>query len=343
MTTIAQYARNAFTDNPAVTFGACVLLLVAGLYVARATLRSKRAPKVFAKLVMLLALAWSAEVMVHIVHGELKQGWGPTVAMFGVFEATFLLAAYRAEKHMADHQWPGHHLRTVVTVAVVMSCVGFLASSSWTERLIRVAVPLFAVKLWRDGLYDGKETKPGASSWLWTPKNLAIYLGALRPGENDATAMSRERLISRMVRLEFKRRHGDEKRRDRYAARLMRLSLLADDGVVREVRARVDRAQWFTITPLRNSGVRNAAQEPTQELAQVTRRTARAVTQPGADPGTQAAQLFLSGGAPSARAAARQFGVSDGTVRNRLARMTGGDGTQVPAQANGQVPQLEPV
>lgn len=344
MTTFTDYMRNAFADSPAVTLGAAVLLLVAGVAVTRATLRNRRAPRIFAKLVMLLALGWSAEVMFHIVRVDLAQGWGPTIAMFGVFEAAFLLAAHRAEKHMANHEWPGHHLRTVLGVAVIMACVGFLASHSWTERLIRVAVPLIAVKIWRDGLYDGRETKPSASSWLWTPKNLAIWLGALRPGENDVNVISRERLITRMVNLEFKRQYGDARRRGRYAERLMRLSLQADDSVVREVRTRVGRAQWFTMTPLRGS-VRNAAQEPTQELAQVARKATRPVTQAGADPGTEAAQLYLSGRTSSIRKAARQVGVSEGTVRNRLIRMEGGVAhpAALPAeQANGHRPQLEP-
>jgi len=336
MTMFADYARNAVTDNPLLAVGAVVLLLVAGLWVARATLRSGKGPRIFARLVMLLALGWSAEVMFHIVRVDLAQGWGPTIAMFGVFEAAFLLAANRAERHMVEHQWPGFHLRTVVGIAVVMSCVGFLASQSGIEAFIRVAVPLVAVKIWRDGLYDGRESKPAASSWLWTPRNLAIYLGALRPGPKDDTEVSRERLIARMVRLEFKRQYGPEGRRDRYAQRLMRLSLRADDGIVREVRSRVGRAQWFTVTPLRNaarSSVRNAAQEPTQELAQISARKVTHDTPAAAladvpyvdgqrhDAAMRAAREYLAREFPSIRAAATHYGVSDGTVRNRLKAM----------------------
>jgi hypothetical protein len=334
MTTITLYARNAFNDNPAVTLGALVVLLCVALSVARRALRSKRAPRLFAKLVMLLALGWSAEVMFHIVRVQLAQGWGPTIAMFGVFEAAFLLAAQRAEQHMARHEWPGHHLRTVVGVAVVMSCVGFLASHSGTEAFIRIAVPLIAVKVWRDGLYDGRETKPTASSWLWTPRNLAIYLGALRPGENDVSAISRERVIARMVRLEFKRRHGDAKRRDRYAERLMRLSLQADDAMVREVRARVDRAQWFTVAPLRaartaeRGEVTQAARKP---AAQVTRPATRELT-PFGDPAAKAAIGYRTGEFTSLREAAQWAGVSEGTIRYRLARLPDAEVTQLPAQ-----------
>ncbi len=341
-----DYARNAFTQNPAIALGACVLLLVVALWLLRTALRKlAQGTRVFAKIVMLLALGWSAEVMFHIVRVTLHQGWGPTIAMFAVFEAAFVLAAQRAEQHMKLHDWPGHHLRTVYAVGAIMACVGLLASQSPVEAFIRLSVPIIAVKIWRDGLYDGKETRPGVSSWRWTPRNLAIWVGALAPSKQDTTEISRERLISRMVRLEFKRRHGLAKRRDTYAQRLMRLSLQADDAAVREVRSRVDRAQWFTVTPLRNGGrpaarvAAHVAQEPTQELAQIMRKPAQVLTHPGAqaaDPGTAAAQLFLSGRAPSIREAARQCGVSEGTVRNRLARM---DRENAQAAAGGGEPQ----
>jgi len=271
-------------------------------------------------------------VMFHIVRVQLAQGWGPTIAMFGVFEAAFLLAAQRAEQHMARHGWPGHHLRTVLAVGVIMACVGFLASQSGTEAFIRVAVPLIAVKIWRDGLYDGRETKPSASSWLWTPRNLAIYLGALQQGENDTVTIGRERLIARMVRAEFKRRHGDEKHRERHARRLMRLSLQADDAMVREVRSRVDRAQWFTVTPLR--AARNAAQEPTRELTQVPRKPAQLVTRGVAqvgDPIAEAARAYRRGEHKSLRDAAQAGGCTEGAIRYRLSKMPGGEVAQISA------------
>ena len=52
-----------------------------------------------------------------------------------------------------------------------------------------------------------------------------------------------------MVRLEFARRHGKGKRKDGSARKLARLSLSADDEMIGEVRARVDRADWFNRAP----------------------------------------------------------------------------------------------
>ncbi|WP_189112072.1 hypothetical protein [Pilimelia terevasa] len=121
-----------------------------------------------------------------------------------------------------------------------------LAGDTATEAALRIAIPLLAVGQWWLGMTaDGTTEELGRTSWRWTPRRLLLAVGAIEPGARDAVSVDRDRLVARMTRIEYQRRHADPKTARRYGRRLARLSLTADDEVIAEVRRRVDRATWW--------------------------------------------------------------------------------------------------
>jgi hypothetical protein len=66
-------------------------------------------------------------------------------------------------------------------------------------------------------------------------------------------------------------------------------------------------------------------QEPGKPRKQPAQQSPTSGYAPGEDPATQAAQDVIAGRAESIRKAAQQYGVSDGTVRNRLAAIKATD------------------
>jgi hypothetical protein len=118
-----------------------------------------------------------------------------------------------------------------------------MASDSPVEVGLRLAVPLMVAHQWWTGLTgDGTDRAADAITWTWTPRRVLVALGLARPGEHDLKAVDRERHI-RAIATVSHRLHSTSWtwRRTWLQARLRRLAMNADDGMLDAARARVER------------------------------------------------------------------------------------------------------
>lgn len=339
-----------------VVSAAVAVLLVVILLVRTARRIAQRTHKdeLFSQITMIVALGWSADAMWIIARDKAHLPLGVTILLFTVFEASLLLSMSRAKKHLAEYGWPGRPGVTAWGIAGLMSVAAIVASTSIPEAIVRMFIPFMVTKLWWDGLVSGAPRRSSSTvSWRWTPRRLLLAVGAIEPGERDVETVHRERLTQTMTRLEYLRRHGSKKLVTRRGARLARLSLTADDAIIFEVRQRVSRATWFTVTPLTQGTTQALAHLGDAATAQgsgaSTPRVNRvnnpvtsndAVDASEADAATQAAHLVLAnrrrGVKLPVREAARQFpGASEPTVRRRIKEIDGAPATQPVAQVNG--------
>src|SRR4051794_40290296 len=134
---------------------------------------SDRPDDALSNLVMLIGLGWSSEAVWEITRNRLHFPLGLTLLLFFVFEALLSLAMIRSKRHLRQFGWPGRFGTTAWTVAACMSAVAAVASHSFAEAVLRVAIPLLVTKQWWDGLVGGSAQRPEhASSWRWTPRRL---------------------------------------------------------------------------------------------------------------------------------------------------------------------------
>lgn len=213
----------------------------------RRIVKSERPDEPLSNLAMLIGFGWSSEA-VWVLTGEDGADL-PTpirIALFAVFEVILIVFMIRTKRNVRTIDRPGRAGRNAWLVASGMSLVAVTTAHNLGEAFLRLLVPILLTSMWWDGVV-GEEFKrmAGATSWRWTPRRLLLWLGAIEPGERDVETVHRERLTQQMTRLEFARRHGSEKKRERAARRLARLSLTADDNVIADVWSRVDRATWF--------------------------------------------------------------------------------------------------
>jgi hypothetical protein len=328
--------------NHPVMIGATVLVLLTIAVVAKRYLTSRRsrADEILGNLFMIIGLAWSSDAMWRIARGPAQLSLSLTALIFFVFEIALVLSMMRARVHLATYGWPGRPGKTAWGLAALMSVVAVAASHSMPEAVVRAAVPVVVVKLWWDGLIGGAIKRPAfISSWRWTPRRLLLAVGAIEPGERDVQTVHRERLTEQMTKLEFRRRYGSKRLVERRAARLARLSLKADDQIIKQVRQRVGRASWFTVTPLADAPMTQPGDAaPSKVQVPMARRTKDPVTSNDArDAGakTRAVALVLTQGY-SNRQAAKETGLSEATVRRALP-----DDAPSTQPINGHRPELE--
>jgi hypothetical protein len=311
---------------------------------ARRVAGRSRGDEIFSQITMIVALGWSADAMWIIARNKAHLPLGVTILLFTVFEAALLLSMSRAKRHLDDHGWPGQPGATAWGIAGLMSLAAIGASTSAAEAGVRVFIPFMVTKLWWDGLFTGRPRAAGSeTSWRWTPRRLLLAIGAVEPGERDIETINRERLTQTMTRLEYLRRFGTGRLAKRRGTRLARLSLKADDAIITDVRQRVSRATWWSVTPLTQASGTQLTQalahlHPMPDATQATRAN-KPLTSGGAgdaDPSTRAALLVRDGKAASIREAARQTpGASEATVRRRLQALPDAGMTQDTSRANG--------
>ena len=249
----------------------------------------------------------------------------------------------RAKRNMRTIGKPGKAGLYARLVAGGMSLVAVWTANNVGEGFLRLLVPVLLTLMWWDGLVGETELtsddEPGR--WNWGPRQVLIRIGAIQPGKRDVRTVHRERLTQRMTDLYYTSLNGPERKRGKVKSKLARLTLDADDEIIQAVLARVRRTSWVDVKLLPY-----APAQPTSEvLAQVDAhpnarayaprnapvevppaRRAKPRTQapnsgyaPEKDAGTQAALYALTHRPEvSNRQAAEKYGVSDGTVRNRL-------------------------
>lgn len=240
---LAELAR-----RPEVVVAGLLLSVLALAWIVRRVrqvAKSERPDEPLSNLAMLIGLGWSSEAVWELT-GRAGFPTSLRLLLFFVLETLLVLAMIRAKRAMGLHGHPGRSGRTAWIVASAMALVAAAISGSAAEAIMRLLIPLLVTLAWWDGLV-GENAKRAevATSWRWTPRRLLLWLGAVEPGERDIETVHRERLTQQMTRLEFRRRNGSERQQRRAAGKLARLSLSADDGVISEVRQRVDRASWF--------------------------------------------------------------------------------------------------
>jgi hypothetical protein len=276
---------------------AVILLLWAGRRIRRAD----RPDEPLSRIAMFIGLAWSSESVWELT-GRIEQfPQQLRLLIFFVLEVLLIISMVRAARHVREHGWPGRAGTTAWVIAAAMGAIGAAVSHSLAEALLRAAIPPLLTKQWWDGLVDDRRRPDWVTSWRWTPRRLLLALGAIEPGDRDVQTVHRARLTERLVRLEFSRRHGSGWwwSPERTARKLARLSLDADDEIIADVRARVDRAQWFTDVQDRSTGVAARTALPASEA--VRQRAARThhrrrvrtlrITHPGT-PGPAAQETF---------------------------------------------------
>lgn len=240
------------TDLPVspLAVGAAIAALLAVTIAWRKLRHHQQPDKPLSRVAMLIGLAWSSEAIWELT-GRIDGMPTPVrVLIFTVLEVLLVISMMRAERHVRERGWPGRSGKTAWIIASVMAAVAAGISSSFAEACIRASIPLLLTLQWWDGVVkEGAEKPAWVTSWRWTPRRLLLWLGAIEPGDRDVDTIHRERLTQQMVRLEFARRHGKGRRKEGAARKLARLSLSADDEMIGEVRARVDRADWFNRAP----------------------------------------------------------------------------------------------
>lgn len=250
------------------TVGAAVTALLVVTIAWRKLRRHQQPDKPLSRVAMLIGLGWASEAIWELTGRIDGMPTGVRLLIFTVLEVMLVISMMRAERHNREHGHPGRSGTTAWIIAAVMAAVAAGISSSLAEAGIRAAIPLLLTLQWWDGVVkEGAERPAWVTSWRWTPRRLLLWLGAIEPGDRDVDTIHRERMTQQMARLEFARRHGSGRwwSPARAARKLARLSLSADDEMIGEVRARVDRADWFDRAP--------AEPEP---------RTGEAATEPSA-------------------------------------------------------------
>jgi hypothetical protein len=242
-------------QNPPVLIAALTaiaLVLLTAVWLVRRirdVLRGGRPDEPLSNLGMVIGFGWSSEAVWVLTGPGGADLPGPIrIALFCVFEVILVVFMVRAKRNVRLLGHPGRAGRATWVVATGMSLVAVWTAHNAGEAFLRILVPLLLTAMWWDGLVgEGAVRRDGATSWRWTPRRLLLWLGAIEPGERDVEQVHLERLTQQMTRLEFRRRHGGESSAGRAARKLARLSLVADDDVIDEVRRRVDRAVWFEV------------------------------------------------------------------------------------------------
>lgn len=254
--------------------GAAVTALLVVTIAWRKLRRHQQPDKPLSRVAMLIGLGWASEAIWELTGRIDGMPTGVRLLIFTVLEVMLVISMMRAERHNREHGHPGRSGTTAWIIAAVMAAVAASISSSLAEAAIRAAIPLLLTLQWWDGVVkEGAERPAWVTSWRWTPRRLLLWLGAIEPGDRDVDTIHRERLTQQMVRLEFARRHGS--RPARAARKLARLSLSADDEMVAEVRARVDRADWFDRAPVEPEPRTDEAARPRPQPSVPQARAAR--------------------------------------------------------------------
>jgi hypothetical protein len=228
--------------------GEAWLALVAGAVLMALYVRVRRSPRPSRIVIMLgtvIGLGWSAQGMWDTaVH---TYGVAVVIAsvLFAMFEAFMVGAMMEAEFHRRDLARRRPWVVTVWTLAAVMALVVSLGEG-WTQAPLRLSVPLVVALIWYRSLTaDDDPALRQRTSLRWTPRRLALLVGAIEPGDRDERTINRDRLRDSMVRLAFRERYAPAWLASLTRTRIRRARLATDatDDDLAVVSARLDRAR----------------------------------------------------------------------------------------------------
>ncbi|WP_238005883.1 hypothetical protein KZZ52_41750 [Dactylosporangium sp. AC04546] len=254
--------------NVLILVGLAITVLLLALTVRRA-IKSGQPDRWLARLSFLVGFAWSGEAMWEVATQRLHLSHVFAGFAFFLFESQMATAMMRAERHQALHHHPGKHGRSVWLIATIAGAIAAMAGDSPVETVLRLVVPLLVAHQWWVGLTgDGTDRPADAITWTWTPRRILVTLGLARAGEHDLTTVNRERHVRAIAAISY-RLHSTpwSWRRTWCHARLRRLAMHADDEMLEDARARVERV-WQAAARTR------PADTADQTLAAVSRKEA---------------------------------------------------------------------
>jgi hypothetical protein len=242
------------TGTPALYVAAAAVSVLALTLGARKIARHERPDDILANVAMFLGLGWSAEAVWELTGSDGADfPTGLRIALFAFGEVILLISMTRTKRSVREDGRAGRAGQTVWIISSAMAVIGTFAADSAGEGILRALVPLGLTLTWWQGVVPERAQRDaGAVTSRVTARRIGLWLRLIEPGENDVETVHRERLTQQLTRLEFKRRGAtpDSRRHSWIESRLARLSLLADDDMIATVRGRVDRARWFTVTPI---------------------------------------------------------------------------------------------
>jgi len=309
-------------------------------------------------LAVTLATAFAMEGMFEVANGPLGLNVAGSLMFCATFEIVMLhqgtLAAHKLKQDPdCDIR---RHMTFVWIVAGASGVIASTASDSVTEVALRLATPPLAAGIWYMSLYaDRAPAERQESQWIWTPQRIGVHLGLLKPGSADnLNDVFRVRRVARMVRVAGQLDTAGPRRKARLARKLTRLAQSADAQMLAQARAGFLRGATAQDTILGRAPMTQDAQPDDAQPAhtdaprsdaqsvvfpQVARGDARAMTRVDAAPlrrgqvvmrrpddapedpreaaFAQAIDAVLTQRLPL-RQAARDAGVPEATLRNRL-------------------------
>lgn len=221
-------------------------VFVAVLLLSSLLFRRKGRPKLARRLTAVatvLGMAWSAQGMWDTAVHRYDQAVIVASVLFIVFEVMLAARMLKAHEYRTDYGRRAKHVHAVWVIACIMAVV-VAAGEGWSQAPGRLAIPLLVAYGWYvDLTADDDPSEKPITSWNWTPRNLLLAIGAVRPGKRDAQQIDRDQLRARMTKLAFKLEHGSAPISDMLnrRVRLTKLKTLADDEDIAEVRARLAR------------------------------------------------------------------------------------------------------
>jgi len=173
------------------------------------------------------------------------------------------------------------HIRLAWLGAAVSGAIAASAGDNLAEVLLRLIAPSVAVAIVWMELTSATvpEVEQEPTTWIWTPRRIGVELGLIRPGAEDLKVVNRDRQVRRMVRAAAAAEAGGRRAR-RAARRLYRLALRADDSMVREAAAQLQRAAGIREAlkrPVVDNAPTEAEREVLDEVRLITRQAAERI------------------------------------------------------------------
>lgn len=197
-------------------------------------------------------LGWTSEGMWKVATGPLEFPRELALMTFFVAEALMFAAAGRASWHNRTKGDPGPYGALVWCFAASFGVAVAFNEGTATGIFLRILLPIAVTWLWWTGLTLERKRKAAKddagdddeTQWAWTPRDLLVRYGVLKPGKMTASDAQIKYQIRRMVEIADKAAamEPEDPKREKLLRKLRKLTRTADDDMVREVAERVTRA-----------------------------------------------------------------------------------------------------
>lgn len=193
-----------------------------------------------------LATLVAAEGMWELFTGPVDMASHLAVVLFSFLEITMVSQGVLAKRKL-NQKAPAmaaarKHMRFMLAIAVISGVLAASAGGHFGNVLLRLIAPAIAAGIWWMELTADQAVDAEPTSWIWTPRRIAVELGWMAPGKGDnLDDVRRDRRVQKMVRAAAAERAGG-KRAARAGRRLDRLALRVDAATVQAAREQLGRA-----------------------------------------------------------------------------------------------------